>query len=55
MNLHKLCKTADYVEKNGMLFNKDCIELMDTMLSNERERERERDNAYAHRYSLQFC
>jgi DNA modification methylase len=37
MNLHELCKTADYVGKNGMLFNKDCIELMDTMLSNERE------------------
>ena len=46
MNLHELCREADYIGKRGMLFNKDCIELMDTMLSNERERER--DNAYAY-------
>ena len=28
MNLKELCKKADYVDKSGILFNKDCLEIM---------------------------
>lgn len=35
MNLKELYTKADYKDKNGMLFNMDCMELM----SNMRERE----------------
>ena len=26
MNLKELCKDADYIDKSGILFNKDCLE-----------------------------
>ena len=28
MNLKELCKNADYVDKRGILFNKDCLDIM---------------------------
>ena len=28
MNLKELCKNADYADKSGILFNKDCLEVM---------------------------
>lgn len=41
MNLTELYQNADYQDDMGMLFNDDCMNLMNNMLS-ERERERER-------------
>ena len=34
MNLKELCKKADYVDKSGILFNKDCLEVMRDMDDN---------------------
>ena len=31
MRLNELCKMSDYYDKNGMLFNKDCIEVLKNM------------------------
>lgn len=34
MNLKELCKGADYIDKSGILFNKDCLEVMKSMNDN---------------------
>ena len=34
MNLKELCKGADYIDKSGILFNKDCLEVMKDMDDN---------------------
>lgn len=31
MRLNELCKMSDYYDKSGMLFNKDCIEILKNM------------------------
>ena len=41
MNLKELQKQADFIGKNGIVFNCDCMELMNNLDVSERERERE--------------
>lgn len=41
MSLRELQKQADFIGKNGIVFNCDCMELMSRFALGERERERE--------------
>lgn len=41
MNLHELCSRADFINKNGIILNDDCMNILPN-IGSERERERER-------------
>ena len=39
MNLHELCTKADFVTKDGIIFNDDCMNVLSKIGERERERE----------------
>ena len=57
MNLHELCGEANFVTKDGIIFNDDCMNVLSKIGERERERERESRKQFNlfnyYRYTIQ--